>query len=85
MNATFERWLEAALAREAPGLEGGLGSEGPEDEPYAPYEPLEEETILAILEEDTSEPESRAMEEQASELPGAGATEGEEDDEAGEN
>jgi predicted esterase len=49
MNATFEAWVEQALGEQAPALTGrGLGLAGPEDETYAPWEPLEQETIEAI-------------------------------------
>lgn len=49
MNAVFEAWLEDALDEEAPELLGrGVGVAGPEDAPYEPFEPLEQETIEAI-------------------------------------
>jgi phospholipase/carboxylesterase len=79
MNATFEGWLEAALAKEAPGLEGGLGQEGPEDEPYAPWEPLEPETIEAIMEQDADKGAAQEEEpgEESGEEPGEEPGEGE--------
>jgi phospholipase/carboxylesterase len=50
MNAVFEQWLEETLGRLAPDLTGGLGEAGPEPEAYAPYEPLDDETVRAIEE-----------------------------------
>jgi len=62
MNARFEAWLEEALLEQAPDLAGrGLGAEGPESEGYEPWEPLEQETLDAIQQEEegilTPEPE----------------------------
>lgn len=52
MNAAFENWLEAALRDQAPALQGGLGTEGPEPEGYEDVEPLEAATIEAMAEEE---------------------------------
>ncbi len=51
MNAQFERWLEAALERLAPGLSAagqGLGEAGTETVTYAPWVALDTPTIEAI-------------------------------------
>ena len=51
MNAQFERWLEAALERLAPGLAAvgqGLGEAGVEVVTYAPWVALDAPTVEAI-------------------------------------
>lgn len=58
MNARFETWLEEALNEQAPGLAGGLGQTRVRLEAPPPVEPLDLETIEAIIEATFLPPES---------------------------
>lgn len=57
MNARFETWLEEALNEQAPRLGGGLGETADVSEDYPPVEPLDRETIEALIEATPPPPE----------------------------
>jgi phospholipase/carboxylesterase len=77
MNAQFERWLEAALERLAPGLSAagqGLGEAGTETVTYAPWVALDTPTIEAIQEAEQEAAASEAAGETPAALEENGAT-----------